>query len=77
MVKSRIKIPDGRVKGIDGVLYIPSLAQNLLSMNKLGDVGVQVVFLSGGCKMIRGSMVLAKGVRLVPCIGWMMHNSVR
>ena len=27
-------------------------------------MGVQIVFLSDGCKMTRGSMVLAKGVRM-------------
>lgn len=60
-----IKFPDGRVKGIDGVLHIPSLAQNLLSVSKLNDVGVQVTFVHDGCKMTRGSIILAKG----ECIG--------
>lgn len=53
---------DGRVKGINGVLHILGLAQNLLSISKLNDVGVQVVFSNGGCKMMRGAMVLTKGV---------------
>ena len=60
----KIRFPNGRVKGIDGVLHIPGLARNLLSVSKLGDVGVQIVFPSDGCKMTRGSMVLAKGVRM-------------
>lgn len=51
----RVKIifSDGRVKGIDGVLDIPDLAQNLLYVSKLNDVGVQVFFSSGGYKMNR------------------------
>ena len=58
-----IKFPNGRVKGINGVMHIPSLVQNLLSVSMLNGVGVQVVFSKEGCKMIRGSMVLAKGTR--------------
>lgn len=40
--KGRVKIqlPDGRIKRIDGVLHIPSLPRNLLSVSKLDDVGV-------------------------------------
>jgi hypothetical protein len=60
----RIQFPDGRIKGIDGVLHIPGLARNLLSVSKLNDVGVQVTFVHGGCKMTRGSIVLAKGERI-------------
>ena len=60
----KIRFPNGRVKGIDGILHIHGLARNLLSVSKLGDVGVQIVFSSDGCKMTRGSMVLAKGVRM-------------
>ena len=60
----KIRFPNGRVREIDGVLHIPSLARYLLSVSKLGDVGVQIFFSSDGCKMTRGSMVLAKGVRM-------------
>lgn len=60
----RIQFLDRRIKGIDGVLHISSLACNLLSVSKLNDVGVQVSFSSGGCKMTRGSMVLAKGAHI-------------
>jgi hypothetical protein len=58
-----IKFPDRRVKGINGVMHIPGLARNLLSVSMLNDVGVQVVFSKDGCKMMRGAMVLAKGTR--------------
>lgn len=36
----RIQFPNDRVKGIDGVLYIPGLARNLLSVSKLNDARV-------------------------------------
>ena len=44
-------------------MHIPSLAQILLSVSMLNDVGVQVVFAKDGCKMMRAAMVLAKGTR--------------
>ena len=44
-------------------MHIPSLAQNLLFVSMLNDVGVQVVFSKYGCKMMRGAMVLGKGTR--------------
>ena len=63
---SRVKTRflDGRVNGIDGVLHILGLARNLLSVSKLGNVGVWVVFLINGCNMTRGSMMLIEGVRI-------------
>jgi len=47
-----IRIPNGKVKGINGVLNNPSLAGNILSISKLNDVGVQVIFTNKGCKMV-------------------------
>lgn len=49
------------MKGINGVLHIPGLARNLLSVSKLDDAGVQFTFVFGGSKMTRGSIVLEKG----------------
>ena len=40
------------------------MAKSLLSVRKLIDAGVQVVFSDAGCKMIKGAMVIAKGVRI-------------
>lgn len=57
----KIQFPYGRVKGIAGVLHILGLAQNLLSVSKLCNVGVHISFSQGGWKILRGSMVLAKG----------------
>lgn len=45
------------------MLHIPRLKRNLLSVKKLINVGVQVVFSKARCKMIKGAMVIAKGVR--------------
>ena len=39
-----IRFPNGLVKGINGVTHIPSLAQNLLSIGMLNDLGVQDIF---------------------------------
>lgn len=61
--KVKIKFFDGRIRKINGVLHIPRLAQNLLFIRKLIDVGVQVVFFDAGCKMVRGVMVIARSVR--------------
>lgn len=44
-------------------MHILGLARNLLSISMLNDVGVQVVFSKEGCKMMRGSIVLARGTR--------------
>ena len=44
-------------------MHILGLARNLLSVSMLNDVGVQVVFSKEGCKMMRGSIVLARGTR--------------
>jgi hypothetical protein len=35
-----IRFPNNRVKEINGVLHIPGLAQNLLSVRTLNEVGV-------------------------------------
>ena len=38
--KVKIRILDGRVKSMNGVLYITSLAKSLLSISKLRDASV-------------------------------------
>ena len=37
-----VKFSDGRIRRFDGVLHIPGLARNLLSVSKLIDAGVHV-----------------------------------
>jgi hypothetical protein len=46
------------------VLHIPGLERNLISVSKMSDVGVHTLFQKDSCKMVRGAMVLMKGVRI-------------
>ena len=48
---------------LPGVLHIPKLAKSLISVSKLGDAGVRTIFEKDTCKMVRGAMVLMRGVR--------------
>ena len=59
-VKFRLK--DGRTRTLLGVLQIPNLARNLISIRKMGVACVKNVCGDGGSKMVRGSMVLIRGV---------------
>ena len=61
--KVKIRFLDGRIRNINGVLHIPGLARNLLSIKKLIDAGVQVVFYDVRCKIVRCVMLIATGVR--------------
>ena len=47
---------------LSGVLHIPNLARNLISVSRMDDAGVKTVFEKNTCKMVRGSMVLMRGV---------------
>jgi hypothetical protein len=52
----------GRIRTLPGVLHIPKLARSLISVSKLVDAGVRTVFEKNTCKMVRGEMVLMRGV---------------
>jgi len=56
--KVKLKLQGGRVKILLGVLHIPALAINLISVSKLDDVGVKTVFENDTYKMVRGVLVL-------------------
>ena len=60
MWKSEI---DTRIKTLPGILHIPGLARNLIYVSKIVDAGVKTVFKKDRCKMIRGAMVLMRGVQ--------------
>eukprot|EP00253_Pinus_taeda_P027342 PITA_27342 len=62
--KVKLKLQGGRVRTLSGVLHIPALARNLISVSKLDDVGVKTVFEKDTCKMVRGALVLMRGVRI-------------
>ena len=64
MGRGRVKLllNDGRIRTLPGVLHIPGLARNLISVSKMADVGVKTIFEKDRCKMIQGEMVLMRGV---------------
>jgi hypothetical protein len=63
--KGRVKLRliDGRIRTLPGVLHIPGMARNLISVSKMEDAGVRTIFEKGTCRMVRGAMVLMRGVR--------------
>ena len=63
--RGRVKLflNDGRIKTLPSVLHIPGLARNLISVNKMADVGVKIVLKKDRCKMVPGAMVLMRGIQ--------------
>eukprot|EP00253_Pinus_taeda_P003408 PITA_03408 len=62
--KVKLKLQGGRVRTLPGVLQIPALARNLISLSKLDDAGVKIVFEKDTCKMVQGALILMQGVRI-------------
>lgn len=64
--KGKVKLcfDDGRVKTIDNVVHILGVAINLLFVSMLNDSRVHVTFDKSGCRMVRGSLVIAKGSQM-------------
>eukprot|EP00253_Pinus_taeda_P023847 PITA_23847 len=54
----KLKLQGGRVRTLPCVLHIPALARNLISVRKLDDVDVKIVFEKDTCKMVQGARVL-------------------
>ena len=48
----------GRIRTLHGVLQIPALARNLISISNMDDVGVKTVFEKDTYKMVQGAQVL-------------------
>jgi hypothetical protein len=44
------------------VLHILGLERNLIYVSKMSDAGVHTLFQKDSCKMVRGAIVLMKGV---------------
>jgi hypothetical protein len=59
----KLLLKDGRIITLPGVLHIPKLAKNLISVRNMDDVGVDTIFGKNTCKMVRGEMVLMRGVQ--------------
>ena len=59
-----MRLIDGRIRTLPGVLHIPGLARNLIFVRKMDDARVKSVFEKETCRMVRGAMVLLQGVRI-------------
>jgi hypothetical protein len=55
-------LQDGRSRTLPGVLHIPILARNPICISNMSDARVHTLFHKDSCNMIRGVMVLMKGV---------------
>ena len=53
----------GRIRTLHGVLHIAKLVRSLISVSKLDDQRVDTIFENNICNMVRGVMVLIRGVR--------------
>jgi len=62
--KVKLKLQGGRVRTLLGVLHIPALSRNMISVSKLDDEGVKTAFEKDTCKMVRGALVLMRGFRI-------------
>jgi hypothetical protein len=58
----KLRLIDGRIRTLPGVLHIPSLARSMISIRKMDDAGVKTIFQKETCKMVQGAMVLLRGV---------------
>jgi hypothetical protein len=61
--KFKWRLIDGSIRTLPSVLHIPSLARNFIFVRKMDDARVKTIFEKETCRMVRGEMVLLKGVR--------------
>jgi hypothetical protein len=45
-------LKDGRSRTLPGVLHIPGLERNIISVSKMSDAGVHTIFEKDSCKMV-------------------------
>ncbi|GFZ04980.1 hypothetical protein Acr_17g0005520 [Actinidia rufa] len=57
----KIKMFDGAVRTLDGVVYIPKLRKNLISLSRMDSNGCKYFAGGGAMKITRGGKVLMKG----------------
>jgi hypothetical protein len=62
-IRVKLLLKDGRIRTLPGVLHIPKLARKLIYVSKFDDAGVDTVLGKRACKMVRGAIVLMRGVR--------------
>jgi hypothetical protein len=60
--KFKLRLIYGRIRILLGVLHIPGLAINFISVRKIDDVWVKTIFEKETCRMVQGATVLLKGV---------------
>ncbi|GFQ02696.1 retrovirus-related pol polyprotein from transposon tnt 1-94 [Phtheirospermum japonicum] len=58
-----LRMKDDTIKTFLNVMHIPSMSKNLLSVGTMADSGVNFSCDKDSCKMTRGSIVIARGVR--------------
>jgi hypothetical protein len=58
-----LRLIDGRIRTLPGVLHIPGLVINLIYVSKIDDARLKTIFEKETCRMVQGVMVLLKGVR--------------
>ena len=58
-----IRMFDGIVRELTGVRYVPQMKRNLISLGILEASGMVISVRDGDLRMIKGSMVVMKGVR--------------
>ena len=61
--KVKLKLQGGRIRTLLSVLHIPALARNLISISKMDDASVKIVFEKDAYKMVRGALVLMWGIQ--------------
>ena len=60
--KVKLKLQGGRIRTLPSVWHILALAKILISVSKMDDVGIKIVFEKDTCKMVRGALVLIQGI---------------
>jgi hypothetical protein len=48
----KLLLKDGRIRTLPGVLHIPKLARSLISVSKMDDAGVDIIFEKNTCNMV-------------------------
>ena len=77
--KIKIMLQNGNNWLVHEVRHVPNLRRNLISVGKLGDEGCVVTFHDKNWKVSKGSLVVAKGVKvgtLYLCIGHIVPSTL-
>lgn len=59
----RIKMHDEAVRTLRNVRHVPNFRKNLISLGVLEENGCKIILENGVLKVVRGSLVVMKGVR--------------